>query len=507
VFRATLVSTVLVGLGSISGMGRDLLIAAFFGADGSTDAFVVAWTLPETAIPLLIDVAMPLLLIPAFTRALAVAERSRDHDASADAARSVETVVASILPQVLILMLALSALTAATAPWLVPLLAPGLADPALGITAMRIVSLSLVLVAAAGFMVGALRAHLVFGPPAAISLALNAGVIGTILAFHDKLGVMSAAVGVTVGTVLMVAVQLPAYLRRLPLPRRIVLRTSLVSLGAFVPIAVYTLTRQAQVYVERFVASSLPPGTISHLNYAQKIGQLPATIALILATVTFPLLARSIVQGEDTAARQRIETDVRVIAAVVLLATAVLFVFAPVVVEVLFERGAFSPADTVATGAILRLYVLGLLGQALVEIIVRAVLGARNSYVPAALMGVGLVVTATVAIVAAPILGAAGIALANAAGISTTAVLLLSFRRGRPAAVVPALIVRILLRLLPAPLAAAAVGSVVSDAVSGQPPLLVFCTGSAAMTVVFAVTAAVTGALPLPRTLGRSPSR
>src|SRR5829696_2774687 len=84
VFRATLVSTVLVGLGSISGMGRDLLIAAFFGADGSTDAFVVAWTLPETAIPLLIDVAMPLLLIPAFTRALAVAERSRDHDASAD---------------------------------------------------------------------------------------------------------------------------------------------------------------------------------------------------------------------------------------------------------------------------------------------------------------------------------------------------------------------------------------------------------------------------------------
>ena len=71
--------------------------------------------------------------------------------------------------------------------------------------------------------------------------------------------------------------------------------------------------------------------------------------------------------------------------------------------------------------------------------------------------------------------------------------------------VVPGVIVRILLRLLPAMLAAAAVGLAVSDAFSGQPPLLVFCAGSAAMTVGFAVTAAVTGVLPVPRTLGRSP--
>src|SRR5262245_9281044 len=67
--RATMVTAALTGLGSLLGLARDLLLARYFGATGATDAFLVAWTVPETASPLLIEGAMALVMIPFFVRA------------------------------------------------------------------------------------------------------------------------------------------------------------------------------------------------------------------------------------------------------------------------------------------------------------------------------------------------------------------------------------------------------------------------------------------------------
>lgn len=493
VLTATVVSAVLIALGSLGGVVRDLMLASYFGADGTTDAFLVAWTIAESAVPLLIDGAMALLLVPAFTRALAVAEPGAP---TSDPRAAVAGVVSYALPRLALGLVVVAGIVAVTAPWLVGALAPGLAQPELGVQAMRVVAASLVFIGLAGFAAGALRAHLVFGPPAAISLAFNVGIVGSILLFHERLGVLSAAIGVTAGAVLMVAVQLPSYLRRIPVPRAVLVKSSLISVGAFLPIAVYTLTRQAQVYVERFVGSTLAEGTISHLNYAQKIGQLPSTLALIIAVVTFPLLARSLVAGDAGDARRRLEADVRIVGAVVLLSTTFLFVFAPQVVQLLFERGAFTAADTADTAAILRIYVFGLLGQALVELVCRALFTGRSTFLPAATMGVGLVVTAVVAGIGASVWGAPGIAAGNAAGISVTAVGLLLTRRSRAQAIDPRAIGVILLRLLPAVAVTAAIGVGIASLVRGLPGIVAVPVGGTAMMVVFAAVAMATGGLP-----------
>src|SRR5262249_3983168 len=182
-----------------------------------------------------------------------------------------------------------------------------------------------------------------------------------IWALHSRLGIVSAAAGVALGSVFMVLTQLPTFLRRIGLPRPRFTRRSVITLGALAPLVVYTLSRQAQVFVERSVGSTLAPGTISHLNYATKVAQLPMLVALLVCTVTFPTLARTVAAGQSGQARLRLESDLRAVTALILLATAYLVAFAPAVVGVLLEHGRFTAADTAATASIVRIYALGLL--------------------------------------------------------------------------------------------------------------------------------------------------
>ncbi|HEX5565594.1 MAG TPA: lipid II flippase MurJ, partial [Streptomyces sp.] len=260
---------------------------------------------------------------------------------------------------------------------------------------------------------------------------------------HARWGVRAAAVGVAAGSVMMLLVQLPAFWRRLPVragrrrerarrtasaPRT----TALVGWAVLAPVAVFALSRQSQVLVERFLASSLPSGAISHLNYAQKVAQLPMTLSLMICTVTFPLVARAMADGRAEHARRRVERDLTLAAVVVLLGTAYVIAYAPQIVELLFQRGAFGAADTAATSSVMRVYAVGLLGHSLAGALVRPFFStARPTWYPAGVMAVGLLLTVAAGAVAAPRWGVHGIAAANAAGITTTALMLLSGLRTR----------------------------------------------------------------------------
>ena len=420
--RAAVVTVVITLSGSLLGLVRDLLLARLFGANGGTDAFLVAWTVPETAFPLVVEGAMSLMMIPLFSRALSRAQARE--------------VVAETMPRIVAVLIALSAAVAVGAPVLVRVIAPGLADPELAVTCTRLTAITVLTFGLAGYLSAALRANHVFGAPATIHLAYNVGILGLMWTLHGRIGIVSAAAGVALGSVFMVLAQLPSFLKHIGLPRRWKLSGSAVTIGAFAPIAIYTLTRQAQVFIERFLGSSLPPGTISHLNYAQKVAQMPMLVALLVCTVTFPTLARSVATGDTATARQRLEADLRTVTALIFVAAAYLIAFAPAVVGVLLEHGEFTAADTAATAAVMRVYALGVIGHALVGVLSRPFyLGEKPSWFPAVAMGVGLAVTALLAVAGVPFFHAYAIAAANGAGIVTAAVLLLIGLRGRVVAV------------------------------------------------------------------------
>ncbi|ORT59467.1 hypothetical protein BKD26_13610 [Streptomyces sp. CB03238] len=197
-------------------------------------------------------------------------------------------------------------------------------------------------------------------------------------------------------------------------------------LVALAPVVVFAVSRQSQVLVERFLAAPLPAGAISHLNYAQKVAQLPMVLSLMLCTVSFPVVARALAAGDTAAARRRAERDLLLAGVIVLVGAATVVAAAPQIVQVLFQRGAFDGADTAATAAVMRVYALGLLGQTLVGALVRCYFSAsRPLWYPAAAMLGGIAVTAAAGRAWAGPWGTPGIAAANALGITLTAALLL----------------------------------------------------------------------------------
>ncbi|MEV4945035.1 lipid II flippase MurJ [Streptomyces sp. NPDC053755] len=426
--RAAAVTAGLTAAGAVLGLVRDQILARYFGAGAETDAFLIAWTVPEFASTLLIEDAMALILVPAFARALARRGGGRSGD-------PVHALVRSTLPRLALTVSAVSALLILGAPLLVAALAPGLPDPRLAVDCTRLTATCVLTFALAGYCSAALRAHGRFLPPAAIYVAYNVGIIGTIVLLREPFGVRSAAAGVAVGGALMVLVQAPFLLRELrrrPAPKErhagpVPADGRLLVLGLIAPVIAFALSRQSQILVERFLASPLPSGAISHLNYAQKVAQMPMILSLMLCTVSFPVIARAMAAGDVEGARRRVERDLLLAAVVVLTGASIVIAAAPQIVELLFQRGAFDTDDTTATAAVMRVYALGLLGQTMVGTLVRCYFSAaRPLWYPAAAMAAGLAVTAAAGVPAAARWGAVGIAAANALGITLTAVMLLA---------------------------------------------------------------------------------
>ncbi|WP_308380124.1 lipid II flippase MurJ [Streptomyces sp. ISL-43] len=437
--KAAAVTAGLTAAGAVFGLVRDQTIAHLFGAGHDSDAFLISWTVPEMASTLLIEDAMALLMVPAFSHALArrAASRAGLTRKEARAQDPVRLLVGATLPRLAVFLAAVASVLIVAAPLVVGVLAPGLPDPGLAVECTRLTALTVLSFGIAGYFSAALRAHRSFVPPAAIYVSYNVGIIGTMVALHALWGVRAAAAGVAIGGVLMALVQLPAFIRNVgfgptrakgaPRSQRDRDRPTLIAFGVIAPVIFFAVFRQSQVLVERFLAASLPPGAISHLNYAQKVAQMPMVLSLMICTVTFPVVAQAMAGGEREKARRRVEQDLALASLAVLMGTALVIGYAPQIIQVLFERGAFTHQDTEATASVMRVYGLGLLGHCLVGALSRPFFStARPIWFPALAMGAGLLVNIVAGAFAVGWWGTYGIAAANAAGISTTAGLLLT---------------------------------------------------------------------------------
>jgi putative peptidoglycan lipid II flippase len=455
--RRVTVPVVALILAVSSGLGllRDLSLAALFGASSQTDAFLVAWTIPETVVPLMGD-AMTYLLVPVF-----VAELVRS--------RSMMPVVRATFLPLLAVATAVAAIAASAAPLWVQLLAPGIAERELAISCFRIASLTVVFIGASGYFMAALRADHRFIIPACTGVVYNVGILGCMFALRVRLGVLGAAMGLAVGSFLMVAIQIPSFVRvasfrglRMQINRRL-----LVAASVFVPIGAYALGRQAQVFVERIVGSLLTPGAISHLNYASKIAQVPALLAVTAAAVAFPLIAKAM--DDPDVLRVRVHEELRRVVLLILPPIAFFQFFAEPSVQFLLQRGVFEASDTAVTASVLRLYSLGLLGQVLIVVgVLIHFSGRRRNWAPALGVLVGLGVTVLLDVALMTSMGVRGLAVGNAVGISVAALVVLK----RVTHMVP-LDVRDLLRLLliagPLAVAASACAALVSGGMSTNP--------------------------------------
>src|SRR6266496_3317033 len=298
--RLTVLMIALAGVSSLLGLFRDQCIARIFGTSAQTDAFLVAWSVPDTVTPLLLDGALVLLLVPVFARALA-------ED------RSIQPAVRATLASYCLALVGLTGLVAAAAPVLVHLFTPGLADPALAVRCLRVAASTVLTLGLAGYLSAALRTAGRYLPTMTVYIAFNIGVLAMVLGLHRSAGVYAGALGMALGGVLTVVVQLHPFLRGAWL-RLLSPRATTLAVAGILPVASYTIGRHAQTYVERYYGSGLRPGAISVLNYAERIGQIPVQAATMLAVVSFPLLAGQAAAGRAGELRRGAERDLRMAA-------------------------------------------------------------------------------------------------------------------------------------------------------------------------------------------------
>jgi putative peptidoglycan lipid II flippase len=310
-------------------------------------------------------------------------------------------------------------------PWLVRLLAPGFsADPAkfdLAVTLTRITFPYLLFITLVTLVSGKLNAIDRFAAAAGAPVLLNLSLIAALaVAYLFPTAGHAASVGVAAAGVLELALVLFAAERagiggRFGRPRQDADMT--VFLKALGPAIIGSAGVPIAVFADTIIASFLPSGTVASMWYAERLYQLPVGVVGIAAgTVVLPTMSRKIAAGDVAGAHA---SQNRAMALTLALAApfAVGFCLLPdLIMLALFRRGAFTSTDAAAAGAVLAAYALAIPATVLIRSAVASFFSRSDTTTPliASLIAVAANVALKVALAGS--LGAAGLALATAAG-------------------------------------------------------------------------------------------
>ncbi len=429
---ATLIAAATV-LSRFLGLAREIVAAALFGAANDKAAYVIGYYLPFFFQRLLLGGTLSIVFIPTITEYLARGDREETEQATA-----------ILFNLILLLGVVMVIAGELLAPLLVRVAAPGFqAQPgliSLAVNLTRVIFVAMLFLALAVYATGFLQAHQRFTIPALAPLVFNLVIIaGTLwLGPANRLGIRGLALAWVGGTAAQFAVQWPA-MRRAGFVYRAVLHLRHPAVRKLVRLALPAMLGLAvleiNAYVSRFFASFLPPTTdvnaVAVLDYAYEVMQAPVgIIAVSMATVVFPTLARQAAAADHPGLRATSAFGLRMVLVLILPIVALVLALAHPLVRLLFQRGEFTPAATAAVAATLRGYTVGL-GAVAAYYIVTRVFYALEDMVTPVKVGMGMIVlNALLAYLLMRPLGAPGIALATSiVNLTSTALLTWLLRR------------------------------------------------------------------------------
>jgi putative peptidoglycan lipid II flippase len=354
-------------LSRVLGFVRDIAIAAFLGAGPVADAFIVAFRFPNLFRRLVGEGAFAAAFVPLFARHLETDGR--------DAARAfAEQSLAVLLTSLLIFTI----LVEIFMPWVMRVVAFGFADEpgkfALAVEFGRLAFPYLLFMALVALLGGILNALYRFAAAAAAPVLLNVVLIAAILGFADagetpghalSWGVALAGAGQFLW--LVVACHRAGMRLRLPRPRLTPAVRRLLRL--MLPASLTAGAMQINLLVGTIIAT-VQGSAVSYLYYADRVYQLPlGVVGIAIGTALLPTLARNLRSGAADAAMDAQARALEFSLLLTLPAAAALMVVAGPIITVLFERGAFAAADSVATSRALVAFAVGLPAFVLVKVL------------------------------------------------------------------------------------------------------------------------------------------
>jgi putative peptidoglycan lipid II flippase len=425
-FKAASTVSLLTLASRITGLIRELLMAATFGASGLTDAFNVAFRIPNLFRRLFGEGAFSQAFVPTLAR-------SKEADGDEATHRLIDS-VATVLAWAL---LATCVLGVAGAPVLVWALASGFKQAPQNFEATVLMTrwmfpyigfMSMVALSA-----GVLNTWKRFAIPAATPVLLNVAMIAAAwigAPWFASMGIQpiyAMAGGVMLGGLLQLGVQIPALYRLGLLPRiglgwsRV--RAAWMDPGArqvarmMLPALVGVSVAQLSLLINTQIASWLPSGSVTWLTYADRLMEFPtAMLGVALGVVLMPQLAGAKAGNDPERYSAMLDWGLRLVVLLGVPSSVALLVFNVPLVATLFHYGAFTDSDVTQVALALAGYGAGLVGLVAIKVLAPGFYASQDMRTPVRIAIVVLVITQLLNILLVPLLKHAGLALSIGLG-------------------------------------------------------------------------------------------
>ncbi len=400
VARAAALVMVAFSISRLLGLVRQMVFALYFGTNPEADAYVAAVKIPDTLFLVVAGGALGSAFIPLFTQRLT-------HDDQEAAWR----LASSIINILIAVLLPISLVCVVFAPWLVRVLVAPALSPAVQtrtVELMRVMLISPTVFGVSGILMGALNAHQHFLLPALAPVVYNLGLIGgAIWGGLTDLGVMGPAVGMVIGAVGHLLVQIPGlhhfearYAPILGLSDSGVRKVGLLIAPRMLGVAAF----QINMIVISNLASRLGAGAISALDYGWRLMLLPQGVfAQAVGTAVFPTLSAQAARGQERALRDTLVRTLRLLLTLTVPASVGLAILGTPIILLIFQRGEFDAVSTRNVSWALGFFAVGLVGHSALEILGRAFYAMHDTWTPAGMAIIAVLLNAVLGLLLPPL--------------------------------------------------------------------------------------------------------
>jgi putative peptidoglycan lipid II flippase len=372
IIMVTYAASSLVGL-----LKTRMLISVFFGSKASLlDVYYAAFVIPDTLFQLLVIGSLSAAFIPVFTRLLAKKEDEAWY------------VAGTSLNLVLVIFIVISLFIFIFAENLSHLIAPGFDAAQIYVMSslLRVMLTAQIFFCISGFLTGIIQSHQRFLIPALAPVAYNLGIIAGIVFLSPKFGIYGPAIGVVIGAVLHMAIQIPIAVKlgfklipsldfHHPEVREIIRLMS--------PRALALGIDQIEQFIAVILSSILASGSLTIFNVAKLLYALPTSLfGVAIGQAALPALSR---QSGDTDKRRYRQTLIDSLSQIAFLALPIstLFIVLRIpIVRLVFGAKSFPWSATIITGKTLAILAISCTFSAMMQLIIRGYYAIHDTKTP-----------------------------------------------------------------------------------------------------------------------------
>lgn len=412
----------------ILGFVRDAVIAWFFGAGFSSDAFIAAFRIPNLLRRLFAEGSLSSAFVPVFTEYVV----HNDQDEAFSMARSAFRLLSVVLCLATIGGILLS-------PWIVRIIAPGFDAQkiTLTVTLTRWMFPYFFCMGLVALCMGILNVLGHFAAPAIAPVILNLSIIGSVLFIPPAVTtpVIGLALGVLIGGVLQLTLQLPILVRngfRFWEPAKL-MHPGLKKVGILIlPIVLGGAVYQINVVVSTLLGSLLSEGSVTYLYFADRLVQFPLGIfAIAASTAILPTLSRQAAARKFDELKTTFAQALKLVFFISIPAMVGLIVLREPIVALLFQRGEFDAAATRLTSPAVLYYSLGLWAFSAVRIVAATFFALQDARTPVRIAIISIIANIFLGVMLMKPLAHGGLALATSLASMLNLVLLMHALRAR----------------------------------------------------------------------------